>query len=335
MLARGARPTRPRLAERGRGGARNHHKDLQRIDRVEDDVSRLDLLPTASSVSTRRSANMPRPRRSAVLAGPITSATNSTRCMPRSTPCAPISKARRRTSGEDRRRSQGVGEPDQAALARIDLGPRRGAGAAPVSAPPKPRAPPSSAARPTRSAEDRVRERNRRRIRGSAGPGSGGTPSPSSGRNHHIVEEEKILSPSQDAPVARRSSRRHRAPHRRQEILDRQPGDQAGRFDLSATHRHAPRSAAALFRGAHPRQDQDRRVDPVRFYRPGRQEFSMIALIQWRSAYCVESMQLLRQPDRFPRQGRVLRHLGQDPARSEFFPELVEFMGENPGLSRA
>ena len=74
-------------------------KDLQRIDRVEDDVSRLDLL--ADRVERLDQADG-RFRRRASAAGGLAGSTNSPRSsrrsMPRSRPCAPISKASRATS---------------------------------------------------------------------------------------------------------------------------------------------------------------------------------------------------------------------------------------------
>ena len=69
-------------------------KDLQRIDRVEDDVSRLDLLADrVERLDQAVSESGVSDRAGGAVSG--SSPKSSRRCMPRSRPCAPISRAKR------------------------------------------------------------------------------------------------------------------------------------------------------------------------------------------------------------------------------------------------
>ncbi len=78
-----------------------------------------------------------------------------------------------------------------------------------------------------------------------------------------------------------------------------------------------------------------RRVDPARFLSPGGRDLRHDAADR-QCAVGEERADLAPARVRLPRQGRVLQHLNQDPARSRVLsPSLVEFMEENSGLSES
>ena len=131
MLARGARPTAStdRLNE-VEAALEIIDKDLQRIDRVEDDVSRLDLLADrverldqalSEYAATAPIGGLGRSDHVGNEFDEVHAKIDAVR--------ADLEGEATNAAGEDHRRSQGAGKPDQAALARINRRPRRGAGA--------------------------------------------------------------------------------------------------------------------------------------------------------------------------------------------------------------
>ena len=131
MLARGARSTAStdRLSE-VEAALEIIDKDLQRIDRVEDDVSRLDLLADrverldqalSEYAATAPIGGLGRPDHVGNEFDEVHAKIDSVRADLESE----ARTQREKITGD----LQGAGESDQAALARIDRRPRRGAGA--------------------------------------------------------------------------------------------------------------------------------------------------------------------------------------------------------------
>ena len=127
MLARGARPTAStdRLSE-VEAALEIIDKDLQRIDRVEDDVSRLDLLADRVERLDQALSEYAATAPIGGLGRPDHVGNEFDEVHAKIELRARRSRERgANAAGEDHRRSQGAGESDQAALARVDRRPRR------------------------------------------------------------------------------------------------------------------------------------------------------------------------------------------------------------------
>ena len=342
MLARGARPTAStdRLSE-VEAALEIIDKDLQRIDRVEDDVSRLDLLADrverldqalSEYAATAPIGGLGRPDHVGNEFDEVHAKIDSVRADLESE----ARTQREKITGDLRALESLIRQLSRDLIAA----PAEAPAPAPASAPPVPPRPAPVISRAPEPVvqkiefEDEIEDEFEETLDQEAEV----PPSPvAEEETILVVEEEEILAPEEDAPVAEEIVETVIAPrvddNEMLEIVSQ--AIEAGRVDLYlqpivALNDRRPRYFEALTRI---RTRADELILPGSYLQVA-EASGMMPLID--NVLLVKSVQTLRRLGPDSRVKGVFCNISVktllDP---EFFPELVEFMEENTGLSES